>query len=140
MIILHGYLLEGSGSNLWTRAILKTLCRLGDTIHVMCQEPHPEHYDFISEAWRYPKTTEKPELWYQAETPYLGKCILHKPELGAVLPVYVHDKYEEYDHVVPMAELDDASIEEYITLNYHALHYIVEQYSIPVVHVNHTVR
>jgi hypothetical protein len=44
--ILHGYLLEGSGSNLWTRSIIQSLCRQGKTVHLMCQENHPEIYDF----------------------------------------------------------------------------------------------
>ena len=46
--ILHGYLLEGSGSNLWTRSIIQSLCRQGKTVHLVCQENHPEIYDFIS--------------------------------------------------------------------------------------------
>ena len=28
--ILHGYLLDGSGSNLWTRSIVESLCRQGE--------------------------------------------------------------------------------------------------------------
>ena len=31
--ILHGYLLEGSGSYLWTRSIIQSLCRQGETVH-----------------------------------------------------------------------------------------------------------
>ena len=48
--ILRGYLLEGSGGNLWTRSIVQSLCDNGETIHLMCQENHPELYDFICEA------------------------------------------------------------------------------------------
>ena len=36
--ILHGYLLEGSGSNLWTRSVVESLCRAGETVHLMAQE------------------------------------------------------------------------------------------------------
>jgi hypothetical protein len=46
--ILHGYLLEGSGSNLWTRAIIQSLCRPGETVHLVCQENHPERMDGAS--------------------------------------------------------------------------------------------
>ncbi len=35
--ILHGYLLDGSGSNLWTQSIVRTQCRAGETVHLMCQ-------------------------------------------------------------------------------------------------------
>ncbi len=51
--ILHGYLLERSGSNLWTQSVVRALCRAGRTIHLMCQEPHPEKFDFIAEAILY---------------------------------------------------------------------------------------
>jgi hypothetical protein len=27
LAIIHGYLLEGSGSNLWTRCVVEALCR-----------------------------------------------------------------------------------------------------------------
>jgi len=48
--ILHGYLLEGSDSNLWTRSIVRSLCENGRIVHLMCQENHPELYVFINEV------------------------------------------------------------------------------------------
>ena len=51
--ILHGYLLEGSGSNLWTQSVLRAICRAGRTVHVMCQEPHPNRFDFVAQMIRY---------------------------------------------------------------------------------------
>jgi hypothetical protein len=51
--ILHGWLLEGSGSNLWTRSIVTALARAGETVHLVCQENHPDLYEAIGEAWRY---------------------------------------------------------------------------------------
>ena len=50
--ILHGWLLEGSGSNLWTRSIITALAKRGETVHLVCQENHPEKYDAVAEAWR----------------------------------------------------------------------------------------
>ena len=50
--ILHGWLLEGSGSNLWTRSIVTALARAGETVHLMCQENHPQLYDCIAESYR----------------------------------------------------------------------------------------
>ena len=51
--ILHGYLLEGSGSNLWTRSVIQSICYSGETVHLICQENHPELYDFICEGIIY---------------------------------------------------------------------------------------
>ena len=136
--ILHGYLLEGSGSNLWTRAVITSLCRQGETVHLFCQENHPEMYDFISEAYAYDATLQKLVL-FQRESPYKGRCILHKPWIGETLPVYVWDKYEEYSDVRPMTELSDEEIEVYIQRNLSCLKKIINENDIRVLHANHAV-
>jgi glycosyltransferase involved in cell wall biosynthesis len=136
--VLHGYLLDGSGSNLWTQSILRTLCQAGETVHVMCQEPHPERYDFIARAIRYDERSQ-PRVVLDRKVTFPGKCILHKPTLGGVLPVYVWDKYEEYEKVVPMVELEDAVIEDYLRRNVSVLEKIVEENPITSLHVNHAV-
>ncbi len=136
--ILHGYLLDGSGSNLWTQSILRTLCLEGQTVHVMCQEPHPEKFEYIAEATRYDQDL-RPEVILRRQVDFPGACIMHKPTLGPVLPVYVWDKYEEHDKVVPMVELDDATLEDYIQRNVALLDKIVTDHDITAMHVNHTV-
>ena len=45
ILIWHGYLLEGSGSNVYTRELARTWSRMGHEVVVLCQEPHPERYD-----------------------------------------------------------------------------------------------
>ncbi len=136
--ILHGYLLEGSGSNLWTRAIVQSLCRQGETVHLMAQENHPGRYEFITEARRYlPDGTV--ETIYQQESPHPGCCILHKPQLGDTLPVYVRDDYEEFSRVVPMVDLPDADIAEYLERNVQALSRIIRENGITALHANHAV-
>ena len=79
--ILHGYLLEGSGSNLWTRSIIQALCKQGETVHLFCQENHPEIYDFISEAYLYESDGSVKTLLKRDQV-YPGACILQKPRLG----------------------------------------------------------
>ncbi|NOQ98408.1 MAG: glycosyltransferase [Calditrichae bacterium] len=136
--ILHGYLLEGSGGNLWTRSIVQSLCDNGGTIHLMCQENHPELYDFICEAILYHSNGKK-EIILKREPVYPGKCILHKPELGNTLPVYVYDEYEEFTDVQPMINLGDAEIEKYLQTNIHVLTQIVDENQVKVIHANHAV-
>jgi glycosyltransferase involved in cell wall biosynthesis len=138
LCILHGYLLEGSGSNLWTRAIIQSLCRQGETVHLVCQENHPERYDFISEARVYRPDGEI-EVFHRNDAPHSGCCVLHKPKLGRTLPVYVWDEYEEFERVVPMIELSDAEIEEYLERNVRALERIVREEGVTALHANHAV-
>jgi len=136
--ILHGYLLEGSGGNLWTRSIVQSLCNNGETIHLMCQENHPELYDFICEAILYHSNGNK-ETILKREPVYPGKCILHKPKLGNTLPVYVYDEYEEFTDVQPMINLGDAEIEKYLQTNINVLTQIVNENQVKVIHANHAV-
>lgn len=136
--LLHGYLLEGSGSNLWTRSVARALCKLGISFHLFCQEPHPEHYDFIAEGYLYPPQGS-PRLLFRRNTPYPGQCIFHKPLLGPVLPVYVWDHYEEFDRVVPMTELPDEAIEDYLDRNLRALRQLMARHPVRALHANHAV-
>jgi glycosyltransferase involved in cell wall biosynthesis len=136
--LLHGWLLEGSGSNLWTRSIITALCRSGETVHLVCQENHPDRYEAIAEAYRH-RLSGKVEQTLARESPYSGKCILHHPEIGETLPVFVWDHYEEYVRVVPMIELTDDEIELYIERNVRVVQRIVEAHPISAIHANHVV-
>ena len=136
--LLHGYLLEGSGSNLWTRSIIQSLCQEGYTVHLFCQENHPELYDFIS-TFNYYNADGTRETRLERDTPYRGHCILHKPYIGDVLPVYVWDQYEEFNHVQPMIELENEQIESYLNHNIKVLRRIANEYNITAFHVNHAV-
>ena len=136
--ILHGYLLEGSGSNLWTRCVVESLCKDGHTVQLVCQEPYPDRYDCIAEAYRY-HLDGRVEQMFAREVPYAGKCIMHKPQLGDTLPVYVWDKYDEYPNVVPMVNLSNEEIESYIERNASVVRQVVEEHGVTAMHANHAV-
>ncbi len=136
--ILHGYLLEGSGSNLWTRAIVQALCRQGVPVRLVCQENHPEIYDFIAAAYVHEPDGITTTL-FKRDTPYPAACVLHKPRLGDTLPVYVPDLYEEFARAVPMVELPEPEIEDYLARNLAVLRRLLRDHPIGAVHANHAV-
>jgi glycosyltransferase involved in cell wall biosynthesis len=69
IVVWHGYLLSGTGSNIYTRALVREWARAGHDVVVVCQEPHPENHD-------------------------LGGARVVRPELpGGLLPVFVLDRY-----------------------------------------------
>ncbi len=138
LCILHGWLLEGSGSNLWTRSVITALARAGETVHLVCQENHPELYDAISEAHRH-RISGAVEQRFVRDVPYAGKCILHQPEIGETLPVFVWDKYEEFDRVVPMIDLSDEELQTYVERNVAVVRKIVIEHGITAIHANHAV-
>ncbi|MEO8289861.1 MAG: glycosyltransferase family 4 protein [Gaiellaceae bacterium] len=70
ILIWHGYLLGGTGSNVYTRSLARAWSRLGHEVVVFSQEPHPEQYD-------------------------LGGAASVRPELDGPLPVFVLDRYDD---------------------------------------------
>ena len=74
ILLWHGYLLGGTGSNVYTRALARAWARAGHEVVVFCQEPHPERYD-------------------------LGGATVVRPELDGPLPVFVLDRYEGMEPV-----------------------------------------
>ena len=137
--ILHGYLLEGSGSNLWTRCVVESLCAEGHTVQLVCQEPYPDRYDCIAEADRYHEDGRVEPMFAPRAVPYAGRCIMHKPQLGDTLPVYVWDKYDEFANVVPMVNLGDEAIESYVERNAGVVQRVVEERGVTAMHANHAV-
>jgi glycosyltransferase involved in cell wall biosynthesis len=70
IVIWHGYLLGGTGSNVYTRALARAWSRAGHEVVVVCQERTPAAYD-------------------------LGGARVVRPELpDNLLPVFVLDRYE----------------------------------------------
>ena len=45
ILLWHGYLLGGTGSNVYTRSLAREWSRAGHDVTVFAQEPQPEQYD-----------------------------------------------------------------------------------------------
>jgi glycosyltransferase involved in cell wall biosynthesis len=69
ILLWHGYLLGGTGSNIYTRALARAWSRAGHDVVVFSQDPHPERFD-------------------------LGGARVVRPDIGGLLPVFVLDRYE----------------------------------------------
>ena len=50
VLIFHGYLLGGTGSNVYNARLARALVRLGHDVHLLCQERHPDEHPFIDAA------------------------------------------------------------------------------------------
>jgi glycosyltransferase involved in cell wall biosynthesis len=69
IVLWHGYLLSGTGSNIYTRALARAWCLAGHEVVVICQEPHPQEFD-------------------------LAGARVVRPDIGGLLPTFVLDRYE----------------------------------------------
>lgn len=137
ILICHGYLLSGTGSNQYVQSLARALCRGGHHVIVMCQDDNPA-YDFVSSYLREGPRTMKPEVVWEKDTDYPGTCMVYCPDIGELLPVYVMDSYRGFE-VKEFPELDEAELGNYIESNRSALSRLVEQFVPDAVQANHVV-
>jgi glycosyltransferase involved in cell wall biosynthesis len=91
ILLWHGYLLEGTGSNIYTRAIASEWSRAGHEVVVFCQDPAPERWD-------------------------LAGAEVVRPDVGGRLPVFVVDRYEGLEPVL-LQDMNPEERERYVALN-----------------------
>jgi glycosyltransferase involved in cell wall biosynthesis len=72
ILLWHGYLLGGTGSNVYTRSLARAWSAIGHDVTVFSQEPHPEEFD-------------------------IGDAAAVRPDIDGLLPVFVLDHYEGLD-------------------------------------------
>lgn len=103
VLVFHGYLLRGTGSNVYNASLAAALAALGHEVHLVCQD------------------REANEL---APPGAVGSVTIHNPDIGGLLPVYVRDTYEGFE-VKTFAELTDAELDAYIDYNVTAVRDLV---------------
>jgi glycosyltransferase involved in cell wall biosynthesis len=95
ILLWHGYLLSGTGSNVYTQAVARAWSRAGHEVVVFCQEPEPDRFD-------------------------LGGAEVVRPEIGRLLPVFVLDRYEGFEPVL-LQDMSREDRQRYVTRNAGAL-------------------
>jgi glycosyltransferase involved in cell wall biosynthesis len=92
ILLWHGYLLGGTGSNVYTRALAREWSRTGHEVVVVCQERHAEEFD-------------------------LGGAQVVVPDLpGGLLPVFVIDEYEGL-HAKLLQDFSQDELDAYVNAN-----------------------
>jgi glycosyltransferase involved in cell wall biosynthesis len=136
LLMTHGYMFSGSGSNVYVQNLCRALVREGHDVHLLCQEPSPLSYDFGDEHLRVDGEVTK-SLGSQ-KTPYPGRCAVYNPDIGDLLPVYVYDDYEGW-RVKTFLDLTDEELEDYVRCNVEAVRTVLELSNAEGVVTNHSV-
>jgi glycosyltransferase involved in cell wall biosynthesis len=97
VLIFHGYLLRGTGSNIYNANLAPALARLGHEVHLLCQDREIE----------------------------IEGVQIHNPDIGGLLPVYVKDPYEGFE-VKAFPELSEAELDHYLEANVAAVRAVAE--------------
>ena len=133
----HGYMLSGTGSNVYVQNLCRGLAREGHEVHLICQEPAPLAYDFVNES----STVDAGNIERQDERetpPYPGRCAIYRPEIGGLLPVYVYDDYPGW-RVKTFLDLTDEEFDNYVERNVEAVSAVLETSGAEAVITNHSV-
>ncbi len=88
VLLFHGYMLRGTGSNIYTANLARALAALNHEVHLLCQDKQVQ----------------------------LDGVQIHNPDIHGLLPVYVKDPYEGFA-VKAFEELTDAELDRYIDAN-----------------------
>ena len=88
VLLFHGYMLRGTGSNIYTANLARALARLGHEVHLVCQERGVA----------------------------IDGVEIHNPDIHGLLPVYVKDPYEGFE-VKSYPEMSEAEVERYVEAN-----------------------
>jgi glycosyltransferase involved in cell wall biosynthesis len=133
MLIFHGYLLQGTGSNVYNANLAAALVRLGHEVHLLCQDRAPEQLPFVDAVGDWDGGALAVRT---LRTPV--RCTVYRPALDGLLPVYVADRYAGIE-ARPFPECSDAEIEAYITANVRAVRDVVTQARPDAALANHLV-
>jgi glycosyltransferase involved in cell wall biosynthesis len=92
VLLFHGYMLRGTGSNIYTANLARALARLGHEVHLLCQDRQVE----------------------------IEGVEIHNPDIHGLLPVYVKDPYEGFE-VKAFEELTEEELNRYVDANVRAV-------------------
>jgi glycosyltransferase involved in cell wall biosynthesis len=98
LLVFHGYMLRGTGSNIYNVNLARALARLGHEVHLLCQDREVR----------------------------IEGVQIHNPDIGGLLPVYVKDPYEGFE-VKTFPELTEAELDRYIEANVAAVRAVAEE-------------
>src|SRR6185436_20306719 len=104
VLVFHGYLLRGTGSNVYNAQLAQALARLGHRVHLLSQEPRPLALPWVDAVGTWEDGPLRVETRREP-----ARITVYRPPIGAVLPVYVADRYEGFD-ARPFPDLDDAEL------------------------------
>jgi hypothetical protein len=114
VLVFHGYLLRGTGSNIYNANLAQALCRLGHEVHLLCQDRHAADFPWVHRLGTWDSGRLRVEEL--REPPGEGRVTAYLPEIGRTLPVYVADRYEGFD-AKPFEDLTEAELDHYIEAN-----------------------
>jgi len=138
VLIFHGYLLSGTGSNVYNARLAEALVRMGHEVHLLSQDRHPEAHPFVDAVGDWDDGALCVRSIRAATPERSGRCTVYRPDIGGLLPVYVADRYEGIQ-ARTFAESSDEEVARYIDANVAAVRELLDRVRPEVGLANHLV-
>jgi glycosyltransferase involved in cell wall biosynthesis len=123
VLIFHGYLLRGTGSNVYNASLARALAHLGHEVHLLCQDREAATLDWVDRVGRWRGGRLEVEATGEGTPP--GSITVYVPEIGGLLPVFVADRYEGFE-VKTFPQLTEGELDRYLSANVQAVLDVVE--------------
>jgi glycosyltransferase involved in cell wall biosynthesis len=133
VLVFHGYLLRGTGSNVYNAALGEAFVRAGHELHLLCQDRAPLELPWIDAAGDWDGGAL--ELRVRRDPP---RATAYRPDLGGLLPVYVADRYDGVE-ARPYPSLTDDEVAAYVERNVAAVAEVAARARPDVALANHLV-
>ena len=124
VLLWHGWLLEGTGANVYAARVSAAWRRSGHEVILLCQQRHAERFDFV-DAWGSVGPEGISQLVETGVPPAPGRLTLLRPEIGPLLPVFVFDEYEGFE-VKTFVDLTEEELHRYLERNVAALRQVAK--------------
>ncbi len=164
VLIFHGYLLDGTGSNVYNARLAAALVALGHDVHLLSQDRHPQRQPFVDAIGDWDGGTlqvreldRTPDQCPQApgrgsctgreldrtpqqrpQAPGRGSCTAYRPDIGGLLPVYVADRYQGIT-ARTFSQCSEQELAHYIDTNVAAVAELLERVRPDLALANHLV-
>ena len=133
ILIFHGYLLRGTGSNIYNASLAQAMVRLGHEVHLLCQDRDAAHLPWVDAVGDW----EGGSLALEVKREPV-RCTVYTPPIGRVLPVYVADRYEGFD-AKPFEQLTADELDAYLAANVAAVEDVARRAEPEAALANHLV-
>ena len=129
ILVFHGYLLRGTGSNIYNANLARALAGLGHEVHLFCQDRDASEFEWVDAVGDW----DEGELEVRGtgnETGAPGSVTVYRPPIGTLLPVYVEDRYEGFE-ARAFPSLAEEEIDRYVEVNVAAVREVVARVGEP---------
>jgi len=133
ILIFHGYLLGGTGSNVYNARLAAALVRAGHEVHLLCQERAPFEQEWVDAAGDW----DGGELAIETRREPV-RATVYRPDIAGLLPLYVADRYDGID-AKPFPDLTDGELDRYLERNVAAVREVAERARPDIALANHLV-